>query len=58
MSYYDEMNGNTYAGGALAMPIDMMQPGEGMKASQMASYHTDDGDYPANRARVMSEIIV
>ena len=51
------MNGNTY-GGTMAMPIDMMQPGEGIKPNQMASYHTDETDYPSNRARVMSEIIV
>ena len=55
MSYYDEMNGNTYGG---AMTIDMMAQGENQRTSQLASYTTDETDYPSNRARVMSEIIV
>lgn len=57
MPYYDEMNGNAYVGGTMGM--DMMSPNDTLKATNQLPYNNNDEmDYSANRARVMSEIIV
>lgn len=54
--YYDDMNGNAYAG---AMGMDMMVANnDNMKNQQQQHYVDDEVDYSTSRARVMSEIIV